>query len=361
MNRGVIWVFGSLVVLGLVRFGVFAAERRAARGSNTLRRELLDLGPTPSPRPLHVRAPLDGGTDTLLAGLFDLTAPPRVDEALRATHAAEGGLPPGLAIATVGPDSWAGVSALTAQLPTRIDSLDACLDALALGRDLARGGGLLGITAATRLTEVALEPCGSVLTRAPPEQQATATEALSQLLDGAPTLARAFREADLDLQVHTFGRWMRDEDLAELPAPMREAARRGRELPTAFLERQSLLGLWTRMSKTTHAAMDALELPPAERERVLEQLETRLDTPSVGVSAGWRAAIVSHERRLTLLRMLRLATAMTITEAKTHRWPALSEVERGDFSLAQDQAGSVTLSLRSASTHLTLTPTPGAP
>ena len=360
MKRALKWLFGLLLVLGLGWFGVFAAERRAARGSNTLRRELLDLGPTPSPRPLHVREPIDGSTATLFAGLFDPNAPPRIDEVLRATHASHGGLPPGLAIATVGRDSWAGVRSMTQQLSPRIDSIESCLDALALGRDLARGSGLLGITAATQVTEQVLEPCSTVLTRASLERQPEAIEALTQLLDGAPSLARAFREGDLDLQLHTFGRWMREEDLAELPAPIQEAARQGRELPTAFLERQSLLGLWTRMSKTTHAAMDALELPPAERERALEQLEARIETPALSLTAGWRAGIVSHERRLTLLRMLRLATQLTVTQAESGQWPALTEVERGDFTLVEDH-GQALLSVRSAPTLLTLTPHPGAP
>ena len=46
----------------LVGFGVFAAERRGDRASNTLRRELLDLGPVPSPRPEHGQGVVDDST-----------------------------------------------------------------------------------------------------------------------------------------------------------------------------------------------------------------------------------------------------------------------------------------------------------
>ncbi len=346
MNRGIAWLFGFLVLLGLVRLGVFVADRRGDRASNTLRRELLDLGPTSSPRPLHVHAPLDAGSAELLTGLFDPAAPVKLDALLEATHAATGGLPPGLAIATTGRDAWQAATTVADTLAAAELSGPQCLDALALARDLARGGGTLGIAAAAQLTDRVFPRCARVLIRAPAEGQAQALEAL---IDGAPSLARAFREADLDLQVHTFGGWMRPEDIAELPAEIQRAAHEAKALPSAFFERQALLGVWAKLSKTTHAAMTALELPAAERDRALEALEAKIETPSIGVSAGWRSAIANHERRLMLLRMLHLGTRLALDPSQR-----LSEVEAGDFTLTPGQSDTRVLTLRGTQTKLEL-------
>ena len=339
------------LVAALVGFGIFAAERRSDRASNTLRRELLDIGPVTSPRPLHVGAPLEGSTAQHLAGLFDPKEPPNIDALLAATHAREGGLPPGLALATAGPDSWAAVPAVAAALTARLAQSDAthqtCLDALALGRELARGGGTLGIAAALTMTEASFRPCGPLLTEHLSEPQRTEViTSLTRIFDGAPTLARAFREADLDVQVRLFGRWMRPEDLSELPATTQKAAHEARELPTAFFERQALLGQWTKLSKTTHAAMDALEQPATERTRLLGQLEAKVETPSLSFTPGWRTAIAQHERRLTLLRMLQLAARLTLAHATSHHWPALSDVEASELTLTPVSDTQATLTLK---------------
>ena len=311
-----------------------------------------------------MREPVDGGTAQLLVGRFDPFSPPEVDPLLEATHAVTGGLPPGLEVGTTGPDSWRAMPVVCAVIAERVSSSDAtvkqCLDALALGRDLARGGGIVGISAAWQLSRAVFEPCGRLLVSADPETQAQSMEALSRVVDGAPTLARAFREADLDAQVHLFGTWMRPQDVAALSPSIRAGAAEARTLPSGFFARQQLLGVWSKMSKTTHAAMDALELPAAERDRTLEQLEASVATPSLGFQPGWRAAMAQHEDRLTLLRMLRLAVQLSMTQTKTSRWPALSEVEAGDFMLTTTDAAAprtgagATLKTRSTSAQLML-------
>lgn len=358
MNRGPIALLVVLLVGALAGFGVFAAERRGDRASNTLRRELLDLGPVPSPRPVHARELIDDATAHTFVGLFDPTATPRPEALLAATHAVTGGLPPGLDVGTVGVDSWRAVPAVSNALAERLSAPDAtlpmCLDALAVGRDLARGGGTVGGLAALELSRVVFTACAKKVATATPDQQTEAAAALTRILDGAPSLARALREADLDAQVHLFGRWMRPQDLAELAPPIQVAARSARELPTGFIERQALLGVWSRMSKTTHAAMDALELPQAERDRNLEQLEAKVDTQSLGLKTGWRAAIEHHEDRLMLLRMLRLAAQLSVHQATAQQWPSLSEVDAGDFSLAGEKGAAATLTARSARMPLSL-------
>ncbi len=350
VNRGRIALLVVLLVAALAGFGVFAAERRSDRASNTLRRELLDLGPVPSPRPVHARELIDDATAHTFEGLFDPTSTPRPDALLAATHAVRGGLPPGLEVGTLGVDSWRAVPAVSSALAERLRAPDAtlpmCLDALAVGRDLARGGGTVGGSAALELSRAAFNSCAHVVATATTDQQTDAAAALTRILDGAPTLARAFREADLDAQVHLFGRWMRPQDLAELAPPIQAAAQAAQELPTGFIERQELLGVWSRMSKTTHAAMDALELPAVERDQTLELLEAKVDTQSVGLKTGWRAAIAHHEDRLILLRMLRLAAQLSLHQASAQQWPALSEVDSGDFSIAGEKGAAATLTTR---------------
>lgn len=357
VRQRVIRLVSVLVVLALGALGLFAAERRAARASNTLRRELLDLGPVPSPRPPHTPDVTEGATAQRFVGLFDPAAPARIDALLEATHAQAGGLPPGLEVGTAGRDSWAAVPAVANALQRRVEEPSAtettCLDALAVGRDLARGGGTLGLSAGLVVTQAIFPRCGALLTSASPERQALALTALTQLLAGSPTLARAFREGDLDAQIHTFGRWMRPQDVEALSPAIQQAARTAQVLSTHFWKRQALLGVWVRASKTTHAAMNALVLPAAERDQVLERLEGLIDTPSVGLLTGWRTAIAQHERRLALLRLLHLATRFSFEEGSTRRWPALSAVESGDFTLVRTD-DTATLTLRDTAFQLTL-------
>ena len=340
--EGMKWIGGGLVVLALMAFALVAAERRGPRASNTLRRELLDLGPTASPRPVHTERLLDAGTDVLLRGLFTLDRAPRVDQLLEATHASRGGLPPGMSLGTTGADSWSATPSVAQALAQRLALADAtpehCLDALALGRDLARGGGTTGLSAALQLTEAVFTSCAQLLTRHP---EARSHEPLIAIIDGAPTLARAFREADLDLQLRTFGSWMRPQDIAELTLEQQRVAQTARVLPTAFFERHSLLASWSTLSKTTHAAMESLSRPPLERELILEALEAKAAIPLLGISMHWRSAITSHERRLGLLRMLSLAADLT----RTTPMRALTEVEAGDHLLVCETAR-CTLTLR---------------
>lgn len=106
----------------------------------------------------------------------------------------------------------------------KAEAVDVCLDALALGREMALGSGVEGRLLSARAQERAYRPCAEALAAAPVERQRQAIEQLTKLRQGWPALEHAVRAEAVACQLYTFGGLLSPEQLELLPPAARSIA-----------------------------------------------------------------------------------------------------------------------------------------
>lgn len=158
-------------------------------------------------------------------------------EALAATHAEEGGLPEGLRVLASPAHPYASEGHLAllhvvrlAALETRLrleqghaeEAVDTCLDALALSRDLAAGGGLVGHMFSVMGYGLMYRPCAAALDAAPLERKRTAVAQLVLLSKGLTPFSRTLSAESAAVQLMFFAPLFPSELVGELPAGARD-------------------------------------------------------------------------------------------------------------------------------------------
>jgi hypothetical protein len=173
---------------------------------------------------------------------------PLVRRVLEATRAEQGGLPRAQREPLVGGYFlWDPRRALPSTMPVRPDLLfltrlaalevrflvdrgqkaeavDVCMDALALGREMALGSGVEGRLLSAQAQDLAYRPCAAALAAASVERQRQAIEQLMRLRQGWPALDHAVRAEAIACQFYTYGGLLSPEQLDLLPPAARSIA-----------------------------------------------------------------------------------------------------------------------------------------
>ena len=270
---------------------------------------------------------------------------PALEALLLATHAAEGGPPPGLGALDVPapagrPRTWvtAAYAAKMAALRLRgalahgeMDgALGTCADLLALARDASLGTALEGRLAAMTVSEVAFRPCAAALDAAPAASKRNAEELLAQVSAGAPPFAETLADWSMLVRLKTFAPYL-GEALRELPSVAQRWAEEGR--PRASMRMVDALAVgdaWHHLQARLDEVVAAAGRPPAEAVERLTALSgvdapfwnprARVVFPELGRMA------MSDARVRAQLLLLRRAAVVDALRAETGRWPSAAEL-----------------------------------
>lgn len=282
---------------------------------------------------------------------------------LAATHAEAGGLPEGLGVPSNPghPLQQHGLVALLyavrlAALETRLQleagqadaAVDTCVDALALGRDVALGGGLLGRMASCTAQDMAFLPCAAALDAASVARKQQALAQLASLRAGLPPFSRTLHEESVQVQLLFYANlFFTDEQRGRLSprsARMLEGDGPGYVLypAPAFL----LPLRWKRWVSTSDALEASADLPFDARRKAFNTIALR---PAYGswltrlldaTDADASMDVSRHqqfservERQRLQADALATLTRMDIARAQGDAWPAaLPEDVARDFT-----------------------------
>lgn len=154
----------------------------------------------------------------------------RVAPLLRATHRAEGGVPP--EASPLNAPDVAMPRLLALQHGARLVALtvadlvaagkgaaawELCNDGFALGRDAAHGGALLGMMISTAIVGILTVPCAAALRQVPPAQRSAAAAGLERIRDGFAGFDAVMDFERIYSGLGTFGSLLTDKDVAALP------------------------------------------------------------------------------------------------------------------------------------------------
>ncbi len=319
------WILGFLAALlaALLAAGLWVGDLEAA-----LVRDATDVVAAPRPRPSHVDRPVPGqfsdalrpaygpflagfqataaGGEAVLAGQVArgerpasdlpvalreqvLALVPLHDAVLAASRAAVADLGPdhaafGPFAAPVGAgpqagDSWLGIQHAARLAAIRIwlapdatalgERLPLCLDGLALGRDAAISGGLVG-TMVEASTVALLQPaCGAALGALPPGQVLDALDRLRRIRDAVPHLDAMLREEMIQVRLLTYGPDLPERLRAGLPARPRAFVEDGAMRPDSAWGRAVARLAWRPLERFQARMVAAARLPAAEREAAM--------------------------------------------------------------------------------------------
>lgn len=280
---------------------------------------------------------------------------------LAATHAEAGGLPEGLGVPSspAHPLQEHGMTALLyavrlAALETRLQldagqadaAVDTCLDALALGRDMALGGGILGRMASCTAQGMAFRPCAAALDAASVARKQQALDELASLRAGLPPFSRSVHEESVQMQLLVYAPlFFSDEERGQL----RPRAARMMDVPGFTLLPGPRLMLPLRW-KHSAAASDALEasadlpfdarreafnaiaLRPAPGSWLIRLLDAADFDASLDVSRYQQFSERVERQRLQVDALATLAR-LDAARAQADAWPtALPADVAGDFT-----------------------------
>ncbi|NOK16888.1 hypothetical protein [Corallococcus carmarthensis] len=254
-------------------------------------------------------------------------------QVLAATHAESGGLPEDLRPLS-GPEV-SGRDALlqalrhvvdAAALETRLlvsrgdadQAVDTCVDTLALSRELALGGGLLGQRLSANGYGRTWRACADALDAASLGRKRQALSQLTRLHEGFPPVSLTLHEEAVAAQLHAFRDLLSDEARAELPPTWFDAP----ALPGALSRRLQ----WRQWVEDADRLMAVADQPAEERRRSLADLETlkgeeyfrHAESPSVRLSPEDVEALALRELRSEALMAL---VEVDVARAEKGQWP----------------------------------------
>ncbi|WP_224365285.1 hypothetical protein [Hyalangium versicolor] len=300
---------------------------------------------------------------------------------LAATHAETGGLPSGAnslnrsdSLQSGGMGAIARVVHLAAlevwELLSRghpVEAMNTCLDALALSRELALGGGLYGSKLSAQSQEIVYPSCAAALDAVPLGRKREALEQLSRLQRGFPPPSRLLREESVFLQLRTFGPdFLPLEALSRLPPAAKTLVHGG----GGWFFFTSRVGhplvrryIWRRNVSLFDQMMAVADLPPDERQRAFARIDA--DHALLADYPGAVSARTFHRELAHLepqhLRAVALATLVQvdITRTEQGRWPTTLPADAtGLFSLqlvSAQEARLVPLNTEAAENTLSVT------
>jgi hypothetical protein len=257
----------------------------------------------------------------------------RVRQVLAATHAEAGGLPEDLSPLS-GPDASrreALARALRevleqAALETRLGlakgdadgAVDTCVDTLALSRELALGGGLLGQRLSAHGYARAWRVCADAIDAASLGRKRQAISQLTRLDEGFPPVSLTLHEESTAAQLHAFRDLLSDEGRATLPPTWFEAP----PLPDALTRRRQ----WRQWVKDADRLRAVVDQPAEERRRATQALEARMASESFRQEASPAARLSDEDLEALDLRDLRSEALIAVAEvdvarAEKGQWP----------------------------------------
>ncbi|RKH64596.1 hypothetical protein [Corallococcus aberystwythensis] len=252
---------------------------------------------------------------------------------LAATHAESGGLPEDLrplsAPETTRRDAL--LQALrhvvdAAALETRLliargdvdQAVDTCVDTLALNRELALGGGLLGQRLSANGYARTWRVCADALDAASLPRKRRAISQLTRLHEGFPPVSLTLHEESVAAQLHAFRDLLSDDARAALPPTWFDAP----ALPGALSRRLQ----WRQWVEDADRLIAVADQPAEERRRSLEAVEARKageyfrqpEAPSVRLSPEDVGALDLRALRSEALIAL---VEVDVARAEKGQWP----------------------------------------
>ncbi|MFP2929248.1 hypothetical protein ACLESO_29410 [Pyxidicoccus sp. 3LG] len=280
-----------------------------------------------------------------------------VTRVLVATHAEEGGLPEGLGdmVSPAHPYSAHGKLALQylirlAALETRLlleqgqeaKAVDTCLDALALSRELALGGGLIGQMVSVAGHGLMYRPCAAALDAAPLERKRTAVAQLSRLAEGFVPFSQVLKQESVTMQLMLFGGMVPLELLATLPAGVREVATKQPGTPLGPDNPLAARLMWRKMVKGFDALVLVADQLPEARRRAFEAYDARSSSELFPIEGPSGTSYVAFAERADLRRLqhdaLITLAEVDLKRAEKGRWPTGFQ-HRGAHSFILESTG----------------------
>jgi hypothetical protein len=180
-----------------------------------------------------------------------------------------------------------------------------CLDALALARDAAISGGLIGSMNARALLDTLVPPCSAVLAVSPPETRRAALRSVRAIRAAIPSVATVFRLEAVQMELMLFGR-IAGPELQKHLGPRALAWVDANEPPASATasdpERQR--ARWAHYREAWEGLLRAAALPTADRERAMEDGRRKLVERFVGDpdTAREAAPFATYAARIDELR-----------------------------------------------------------
>ncbi|WP_375756446.1 hypothetical protein [Corallococcus exercitus] len=258
---------------------------------------------------------------------------PLMRQVLAATHAESGGLPEDLRPLS-GPEASRRDVLLQslrhvveeAALETRLlvsrgeadAAVDTCVDTLALSRELALGGGLLGQRLSATGYSRAWRACADALDAASLARKRQAISQLTRLQEGFPPVSLTLHEEAVAAQLHAFRDLLSDEARAGLPPSWSDAP----ALPGA-LSRQLQWRQWVEDADRLLAVADQ---PAEDRRRSLAALEARKGGEYFRQAEAPGVRLSPEDMEALDLRALRSEALIALAEvdvarAEKGQWP----------------------------------------
>ncbi|MHA7628008.1 hypothetical protein [Corallococcus sp. M7] len=258
---------------------------------------------------------------------------PLMRQALAATHAESGGLPEDLrplaapevsrrdalihALRHVVEDAALQTRRLVSRGEADV-AVDLCLDTLALNRELALGGGLVGQRLSAAGYARAWRPCADAIDAASLGRKRQAVSQLTRLHEGFPPVSLTLHEEAVAAQLHAFRDLLTDEGRAALPPTWFDAP----ELPSALSRRLQ----WRQWVEDADRLLAVADQPAEERRRSLAALEARkaeeffrqAEAPSVRLSPEDLEALELRALRSEALIAL---VEVDVARAEKGQWP----------------------------------------
>jgi len=146
------------------------------------------------------------------------------------------------------------------------DALTVCADGLALSRDSALDGGLIGSMLAVAMTGRLVPACGQALDAASPEQRVRFLEELSRIRKAFPSFADVLEVESVEMQLMAFGGLLTGSELRRLPENARALAAK-HMASTGFLGTVLFWGPFLKQHNALRAAATR-NAPDDELERI---------------------------------------------------------------------------------------------
>lgn len=277
-------------------------------------------------------------------------AEPDLDAILAGTRAERADLPVDRdAFMPVRGATWKGfqLTALLAGLRTRRaleasraeSAAAACLDGLALGRDAALAGGLVGRMVQVELSRRLVPPCAAAIGALPAGAAREALEQVRRIRDALPPFSTTLSEELVWVELSTYGPALAPSAAARLgpraPAILAEST------PSSFWARLALRDAWRDVRRHHDLLVGLAQLPPEARDRAIEAAQSKL-TELLNPLAQVAPPYVHYARRADagrqLLDALALAAAASIWSAENQSWPEDVELLASSGVLTDDEA-----------------------
>lgn len=273
---------------------------------------------------------------------------PNLDGLLAGTHAATADLPSNADPFGPLPDrSWLGLQLAAMHAAIRIReevggggaerAIPLCLDGLALGRDAAVSGGLVGRMINAAVVAKLAPACGDLLAALPLEAARETVRPVRAIRDAIPTFAAMMREEAIQMQLFLYGREMGAARERLLERPRRFAEEQAQErlaLVEGLLRRASwrpLRGVYLELAAAAATPAEARGEAFASIDRKHPLLRAMLgDSAKDGIAGNFaRYSALDFEAKQRLDLLVAAVATRVFREARGSWPPSIGELSGG--------------------------------